>query len=153
MKYIQASSDPWRAGDTAAEHPLLTLAQWQAARDSWPAGRPVGVAMANTDEVEALADDLPRFTLVTLDFPKWTDGRAYSQAHLLRARFRFAGELRATGAVLVDMLPLLQRTGFDAVQLREGQDEAAARRALTLVSEHYQGAIGEPRPLFNRVAA
>jgi uncharacterized protein (DUF934 family) len=87
---------------------------------------------------------------VVLQFPKWTDGRAYSQGHVLRARLRFAGELRASGDVLVDMLPLLARTGFDAVQLRHDQSEDSARRALTLVTDHYQGDVVQTRPLFAR---
>ena len=93
-----------------------------------------------------------RLALIALHFPKWTDGRAYSQARVLRARLRFAGELRATGDVLVDMLPLLSRTGFDAVQLRAGESESSARRALTLVTDHYQGDVHQPRPQFARVA-
>ena len=61
--------------------------------------------------------------------------------------------MRATGDVVVDMAPLLQRTGFDAVQLRDGQSETSARRALDIVSEHYQGDVHETRPLFSRVPA
>lgn len=157
MQFIQASQDRWhrQEGDTPAQptaHALLTLPQWQAVRGSWPADLPVGLALANTDEVEDLAADLPRLALIALHFPKWTDGRAYSQARVLRVRLRFAGELRATGDVLVDMLPLLSRTGFDAVQLRAGESESSARRALTLVTDHYQGDVQQPRPQFARVA-
>ena len=55
-------------------------------RERWPAGMPVGVIVPNDVDVETLRDDLPRLALVALQFPKWTDGRAYSQARLLRAR-------------------------------------------------------------------
>ena len=96
--------------------------------------------------------DLAGVDRIDLQFPKFTDGRAFSQARLLRGRLKFAGELRATGDVLVDMLPLLSRTGFDAVQLRAGENETSARRALTLVTEHYQGDVHQPRPQFARVA-
>lgn len=162
MNFVQAAQDPWRTpvGEYGplpippiAAHSLLTLEQWQAVRGQWPADLPVGLTLANTAEVEDLAEDLPRFALVALQFPKWVDGRAYSQARVLRARLRYAGEVRATGDVVVDMLPLLQRTGFDAVQLRDGQSEASARRALTIVSEHYQGDVHQTRPLFSRVPA
>lgn len=162
IKFVQAAQDPWRAAvgeygphpvPPVAAYSLLTLEQWQAVRDQWPAGLPVGLTLANTAEVEELAKDLPRVALVALQFPKWTDGRAYSQARVLRARLRYAGEVRAMGDVVVDMLPLLQRTGFDAVQLRDGQSEASARRALTIVSEHYQGDVHQTRPLFSRVPA
>jgi uncharacterized protein (DUF934 family) len=81
------------------------------------------------------------------------DGRAYSQAHLLRARLRYAGEIRATGDVVVDMVPLLARTGFSAVQLRDGQSEDTARRLLGQIPAHYQGDVVDARPLFGRLAA
>ncbi|MCA6216329.1 DUF934 domain-containing protein [Ideonella sp. B7] len=157
MQFIQAQQDRWQRldGEGPAQpvaHALLSVAQWQAARATWPADLPVGLALANTDEVEDLASDLPRLALITLPFPKWTDGRAYSQARLLRARLRFAGEIRATGDVLVDMLPLLARTGFTAVVLRAGENEASARRALGLITDHYQGDVREPRPQFARMA-
>ena len=162
MLFVQPAQDPWRQAigefgplpiPPVASHSLLTLEQWQAVRQSWPEGLPVGVTLTNTAEVEDLAEDLPRLALVALQFPKWVDGRAYSQARVLRARLRYAGQVRATGDVVVDMLPLLHRTGFDAVQLRDGQSEASARRALQIITEHYQGDVHETRPLFSRVPA
>jgi uncharacterized protein (DUF934 family) len=132
---------------------LLTLVQWQAVREAWPASVPVGVLLPNTVDVEEIAEDLPRFALVALEFPKWVDGRAYSQAHVLRSRLRYAGEIRATGEVVVDMLPLLQRTGFDAVVLREGERRESAERALGFFPAHYQGDVLQPKPLFAREAA
>jgi uncharacterized protein (DUF934 family) len=109
--------------------------------------------LANDADVETIVDQLPGLSLITLQFPKWTDGRAYSQAHLLRSRYRFAGEIRATGDVLVDMLPLLARTGFDSVQLREGQSVEAAQRALGFFDGHYQGDVSETKPVFARELA
>jgi uncharacterized protein (DUF934 family) len=132
---------------------LLGLEQWHAVREHWPAGLNTCLALANTADVLALQGDLPRLSLIVLHFPKWTDGRAYSQARLLRSRLGFAGQLRAEGDVLVDMLPLLQRTGFDAVQLRADQDIAAARRALGFFAGHYQADTKTPAPHFARQAA
>ena len=159
MKFIQRATDAWLllpdseiAGP--APHRLLTLAQWEAVRDSWPADVAVGVLLPNTADVETLAADLPRFALVALEFPKWVDGRAYSQAHVLRARLRYAGEIRATGDVVVDMMPLLQRCGVDAVVLREGERQASAERALGFFpAGHYQGDVLQPKPLFAREVA
>ncbi len=159
MKYIDVHKDRWHAlgGEdgppvsiTPAAHLLLDLAQWHAVRAHWPAGMPVGLKLANDQDVEDVAADLGRFELVALHFPKWVDGRAYSQARLLRSRYRFAGELRATGEVLVDMLPLLARTGFDAVVLRADQSVDAAERALRFFPGHYQGDAADNRPLFAR---
>ena len=130
MKFIDPHKDQWHAlggedGPAAcinpAPHLLLGVEQWHAFRAQWPAGMPVGVVLANDAEVKEIAADLPRLSLIALNFPKWVDGRAYSQAHTLRARYRYAGEVRATGEVLVDMVLLLQRTGFDAAMLRADQ--------------------------------
>ena len=159
MKFIDRSKDAWTllpdseiAGP--GPHRLLTLVQWEAVRDSWPADVPLGVLLPNTADVEALAADLPRLALVALEFPKWVDGRAYSQAHVLRARLRYAGEIRATGDVVVDMMPLLQRCGVDAVVLREGQRQASAECALGFFPQgHYQGDVLQPQPHFAREVA
>jgi uncharacterized protein (DUF934 family) len=160
MKFIDSSTrprDPWHSleGDdgpvvtlTPGPHLLLTLYQWHSARSQWPEGLAVGLKLENDVEVGEIAADLPRLALVALQFPKWTDGRAYSQAHLLRSRHRFAGEVRALGDVLVDMLPLLQRTGFDAVVMRADQSRDAAERALGFFSGHYQGDTQDHLPLF-----
>jgi uncharacterized protein (DUF934 family) len=129
---------------------LLPWAQWPVLRERWPRGARVGVVLPNTVDVSHLRSELHRWSVVALQFPKWTDGRAYSQARLLRSRLGYAGQIRATGEVLVDMLPLLQRTGFDAVQLRRDQRIESAVRALGFFSGHYQGDVVEPRPAFAR---
>jgi uncharacterized protein (DUF934 family) len=85
---------------------------------------------------------------IDLHFPKFTDGRAYSQAFLLRRRLGFTGELRATGDVLVDQLQLMQRSGFDSAVLRADQSLAAAERALALFADFYQGDAAHPQPHF-----
>jgi uncharacterized protein (DUF934 family) len=158
MRFVDSAQDRWQPPSDTDDAPfaqaMLSLDQWPALRNNWPASMPVGVVIANTVDVETLADDLPRWSLVALQFPKWTDGRAYSQARLLRARLRYTGEVRATGEVLVDMLPLMARTGFDAALLRADQSLANARRALGFFAEgHYQGDVTETRPRFARPAA
>jgi uncharacterized protein (DUF934 family) len=107
---------------------------------------PGALVLSNTDNVLALGETLRQVDVVVLNFPKWTDGRAYSQAVLLRGRLRYAGEIHATGDVLVDMLPLLRRCGFDAVQLRADQSTEVARRTLGLFPGHYQGDAAGGRP-------
>jgi uncharacterized protein (DUF934 family) len=156
MKYVAASLDPWRTPPDAAPTPraqaLLTLPQWHAVQRVWPKGLTVGVLLGNDDLVSCIKQDLGRLTLIALHFPKWTDGRAYTQARLLRTRLNFQGELRATGDVVVDMLPLLHRTGFDAVQLRADQQQATAERVLHAFEAHYQADVHEARPLHARSA-
>lgn len=96
---------------------LVSLERWRAERERLLARpSPVGVSLKNTQAVADIAEDLPRLQLVALEFPGYRDGRAYSQARLIRERFRYAGELRATGQVLRDQILFMLRCGFDAFQ-------------------------------------
>jgi uncharacterized protein (DUF934 family) len=106
--------------------------------DTTAALPPDALLLDNHADVLALAGSIHQHPSVVLQFPKWTDGRAYSQAVLLRGRLRYAGEIRAIGEVLADMLPLLRRCGFDAVQMRADQSLATAQRALGYFDNHYQ---------------
>jgi uncharacterized protein (DUF934 family) len=76
---------------------------------------------------------------IDLHFPKFTDGRAYSQAFLLRRRIGFAGELRATGDVLVDQVVQMQRCGFSSAVLRADQDRDVAKQQFKHFDSFYQG--------------
>jgi uncharacterized protein (DUF934 family) len=107
----------------------------------------------NDTDVTALPGDVLASRSIALRFPKWTDGRAYSQARLLRTRLAFKGELRAIGDVVVDMLPLLERTGFDAVVLRADQKRSSADRVMRPFTAHYQADVHEARPRYARPAA
>ena len=102
--------------------------------------------LANTDRPEALAPDLARLKLIVLHFPKFTDGRAYSQARTLRGRLGYRGELRATGQVLRDQLPFLLRCGFDSFESDQPGFGPALARARTLFSVVYQGAEDDRTP-------
>lgn len=84
---------------------------------------------------------------VKLHFPKFTDGRAYSQAFVLRRR-GFQGDIRATGDVLVDQLLQMQRSGFSSAVLRADQNPALAARLLTQFDGFYQGDAVQPAPHF-----
>jgi uncharacterized protein (DUF934 family) len=92
------------------------------------------LTLANTDDVLQLGDKLAGIRLVVLHFPKFTDGRAYSQARLLRERLGYSGGLRATGAVFLDQLPFLLRCGFDSFESEQrGFGEALARAPFSVV--------------------
>ncbi|MCX7692877.1 DUF934 domain-containing protein [Tepidimonas taiwanensis] len=149
LHFIDPHTDPWRiAPEAPAPQPaaglLLRPEQWRAVRTTWPAEVPVGVLWPNDTDITGIAPDLPRLDLIALHFPKWTDGRAYSQARLLRGRWRFRGQIRATGDVIADMAPLLWRCGFDAVVLRAGESVAVAQRALHAFDAHYQPDVRHP---------
>ncbi|MBB1073689.1 DUF934 domain-containing protein [Rhodoferax sp. 4810] len=90
---------------------------------------------------------------IELAFPKFTDGRAYSQAFLLRRRLGFTGDLRATGDVLVDQLQQMQRCGFSSAVLRADQDLATAQRQLERFDGFYQGDARQVQPPFATAGA
>ena len=98
----------------------------------------------------AAAGTLQGVERVELNFPKFTDGRAFSQAVLLRRRYGFTGDIRATGDVLIDQLVQMARSGFTSAVLAEGIDPAAAERQFARYQAFYQGDALEPRPLFAR---
>ena len=89
---------------------------------------------------------------VDLQFPKFSDGRAFSQAFVLSRRLGFRGEIRATGDVLIDQLVQMQRTGFTAAVLRADQDIADAQRQFDRYAGFYQGDAVRAQPLFREVA-
>jgi uncharacterized protein (DUF934 family) len=101
--------------------------------------------LANDREVAEIADDLHRLDAVVLEFPAFKDGRAYSQARLLRQRHGYTGEIRATGEVLQDQAIFLVRCGFDAFDV----DDHTAERwqaALRRISVVYQPAADDSTP-------
>ncbi len=109
--------------------------------------------IANDVDPLALQAEIAKAKVIDLHFPKFTDGRAYSQAALIRKRLGFTGELRATGDVLIDQLQLMQRTGFSTAVLREGQSKATGEKMLALFSDFYQGDVVHPAPHFAKKAA
>ena len=108
--------------------------------------------LAISNDADPRQVSLDGITRVDLHFPKFTDGRAYSQAFLLRRRLGFAGEIRATGDVLIDQLVQLQRSGFDVAVLREDQDIAHAQRQFDRFGAFYQGDAVTTAPHFLRAA-
>lgn len=105
--------------------------------------------IANTEDASTVA--LEGVTRIDLSFPKFTDGRAYSQAFMLR-RQGFKGEIRATGDVLIDQLVQMQRMGFDAAVLRADQNPDIAQKQFDRFAAFYQGDAVTRSPLFSRSA-
>ena len=146
-----------KEGETAESIPLpataqlLPLAVWLARRDEIiRIGIAHGVWLDADEGPEAIAGDLGHFAVIGVNFPKFTDGRSYSTARLLRERYGFQGEVRAVGDVLQDQLYFMKRCGIDAYALREDKDFTAALASLNDFSESYQAAADQPQPLFRR---
>jgi uncharacterized protein (DUF934 family) len=102
------------------------------------------LVLSNTEDVLKLGDRLIGVNLIVLDFPKFTDGRAYTQARLLRERLGYVGELRASGAVYIDQLPFLLRCGFDSFASSQKGFADAIAKARELFSVVYQP-VGDGR--------
>lgn len=155
IKNRQIVEDHWQTVADDAEYPagplIVSLTRWRQERAALLArGEPLGVRLPNTADVADLADDLPVLALVALEFPKFADGRAYSQARLLRERYGYQGEIRATGEVLRDQLFFMARSGFDAFELRAERSLEDALEAFDEFSDSYQPAADQPLPLYRR---
>jgi len=148
--------DPWARPAATAEPgagPLIvSKARFVAERAQLLArAAPLGLHLESGAAVDDLAPDVTRFALIALDFPKFSDGRSFSTARLLREKYGFAGELRAVGNVLADQIPFLRRVGFDAFEVTH----LPTRRALSAgriaeVRLHYQPALDAAPALAHR---
>ena len=155
IKHRRIVEDRWQHVADDADPPagpvIVSLARWRRERAALlERGEPVGVRLPNTANVADVAGDLPVLALVALEFPKFTDGRAYSQARLLRERYGYRGEIRAVGDVLRDQLFFMARSGFDAFELRADRSLEDALAAFDDFSESYQPAADQPLPLYRR---
>ena len=98
----------------------------------------VGVIWPNNRDLDDLVPYLDRLAAVALVFPSFRDGRAYSQARLLRERHRYDGEMRATGQVLRDQFVFMSRAGFDAFEVKKDTDADAFAATMKRYSVFYQ---------------
>lgn len=128
---------------------ILPLALWLQRRIEQHPARD-GVWLGPDDEVERLTPWFEQAALIVLDFPSFRDGRAYSQAYLLRTRLGWSGELRAIGDVLRDQLSHMRQCGFDSFAVRADKCADDALKGLAGMSVLYGRSVIEPRPLFRR---
>ena len=119
---------------------IVSLARWRAEQASIAAlGVPVGVKLLPGEALDGSTDDIARLGVIALVFPKFTDGRAYSTARHLRDVLDYRGEIRATGDVLLDQLPLMLRCGFNAFEIVNAATLRALEQApVPAVSRIYQ---------------
>ena len=158
IRYGRIEPDPWRfldaeeaAGPLPPAHAAVPLAAWRARRPEFLArAGATGVWLEPGDDLGGIAPDLGRLALVAVRFPKFTDGRGYSIATLLRTRHAYSGELRAIGDVGRDQLFALARVGFDAFVLPPHRDPEAALASFRDFGMAYQASADSPLPLFRR---
>jgi uncharacterized protein (DUF934 family) len=130
---------------------IVTLARWRAERAALLAAHPaVAVLVPNTEDIEAVYPEIADRPLIALQFPTFTDGRALSQAVVLRKRLGFGRELRAVGDVIRDLVFWLGRCGFDSIVPRKDQSLEGCRVALHELQVAYQAAADEHTPVWVR---
>lgn len=124
----------------------VSFARWKKANGELHARNgQLGLRLPNDTPPEEVAPDLGRFDIIVLNFPKFTDGRAYSQARLLRTRYGYRGELRASGNVLRDQLLFMRRCGFNSFVVDERAVREDWAKAFAEFDVFYQGAA-DSRP-------
>jgi len=138
------TTDDWILVADDAELPadgkaVVSLKRWQEQKAQLEQrNAPLGLSLPNTAAPEELNGDVHRFALIALNFPKFSDGRAYSQARVLREHLGYQGELRATGQVLRDQLLYMHRAGFDAFEINRPDAEKVFKAALQEMTVFYQ---------------
>jgi uncharacterized protein (DUF934 family) len=138
IKNKAVSDDSWtHVGDDeelpVEESIIISLNRWKNEHEALSKrNAPLGIRLASDQPPLEIEDDLSKFDVIALDFPAFTDGRAYSYARLLRERYGFSGEIRAVGNVLRDQLDLMHRCGFDAFEVA---DEKSAEKWLDAIAE------------------
>ena len=148
--------DAWMtAGDAEAlgdDPVIVTKARWLAERAQL-AGRqaPIGLRLDPGESLDDIAPDVQRFALIALSFPKYSDGRAFSTATLLREKYGYRGELRAIGNVLNDQIPLMARVGFDSFAVSHVPTRVAlVNKRIAEVNLYYQPAVRNEAPFGTR---
>jgi uncharacterized protein (DUF934 family) len=138
--------DPWthlpdEVAIPASGPVIVGLKRWREERDVLLKRKdPVGVRLQSDHVAGDVADDLDSLGVVALAFPVYRDGRAYTNARRLRERHGFKGEIRAIGNVLRDQYLFMQRCGFDALEVKEGETEEDWEKATNAFSDFYQPA-------------
>ncbi len=128
---------------------LVSFARFQAEGEGWLAeGRRMGVWLSAVEPVEGLAYDLPRISLVALEFAKFRDGRAFSAATLLRQRYGYAGQIRAVGEVLRDLAKDMVRCGFDSFEPADDSTPEQWAASAFRFRHVYQSAADRRAPAF-----
>lgn len=135
-----------------AGHIVVPLDWWLAERNAFDGSNaPIGIRVEPGTKIEEFAGDIPRLSLIVLAFPKFGDGRAFSTAQLLRTRFGFRGELRASGDILLDQIQPLLRCGFDSFEIGDEATIASLKRgALPGVKHFYQPSLALEAPAGTR---
>lgn len=141
--------------DLRQDNIILPYSVWLANQDELSqrvSEGKIGLLLEGDHNLQEQNEGIADFALITINFPGFMDGRGFSVARLLRERYGFTGELRASGGVIRDQLCYLQRCGFSSFDLDADINIEAAVESLNDFSEGYQISVDLPTPLFRRRA-
>ncbi|MEP2943793.1 MAG: DUF934 domain-containing protein [Hyphomicrobiales bacterium] len=139
--FYKDSFNAFEEGGARAGDLIIDFAAFEAHDWSSHEGR-LGLSIHAGDDIEAIAAKLDAFDLVVVNFPSFADGRAFSIARLIRDKYEFSGEIRATGAYILDQMPLLQRCGVSTFEITsEALKTGLERGAWPDVPRYYQFAL------------
>jgi uncharacterized protein (DUF934 family) len=156
LKNGKLTDDPWvhiadEVAVPASGGVIVGLKRWRAEREKLLKRKdPVGVRLQSDHTAGDVADDLDHLGVVALAFPSFADGRAYTNARRLRERHGYTGEIRAIGNVLPDQYLFMQRCGFDALEVREGDKEEDWQRATGAITVFYQPAADDKETVLQK---
>lgn len=138
--------DPW------AGREIVAMREWKARREAGTLPSPLGLWLEPGLEIETLGLDFAAVDLVSISFPKFTDGRGYSLGWLLRRRLNFRGEMRAVGDVLFDQMQLMVRCGFDSFEVTDAATLKLLQngREIATIDRFYQPGLEQEIPVGTR---
>ncbi len=145
-------ANPWvvlEAGriDQLADHSLVHVSDWATAAQS---RKICGLWLSADDGLDALPSSIKTIPVVAINFPAFMDGRGFSIARQIREQKNYEGELRAIGNFFQDQVFMMKRCGFDAYLVSDDANLESYKTTLGILTDYYQAAVDEPRPLFRR---
>jgi uncharacterized protein (DUF934 family) len=152
LKHGEFIPNPWIIAEEGAaeiinDYTLVHVNDWPQAAQS---GKICGVWLAVDNNLDQLPSVLKNIPVIAIKFPAFMDGRGFSLARQLREQKNYDGELRAIGQFFQDQVFMMKRCGFDAYLVPEDADIDSYKTTFGLLTDYYQAAVDEPRPLFRR---
>ena len=145
IKDKQVIQDDWLfiSDDTPlkADYNIVSIARWQQQRNQLSQTKNLGLRLEPDVMIEDIADDLSHFQLIQLFFPVFTDGRAFTHARLLRSRYGFTGDIRASGDFMRDQVFYLNRVGVSSFELNDQENALQVMQSMHDFSVDYQESV------------
>jgi len=145
IKDKQVIQDDWLfiSDDTPlkADYNIVSIARWQQQRNQLSQTKNLGLRLEPDVAIEDIANDLSHFQLVQLFFPVFTDGRAFTHARLLRSRYGFTGDIRASGDFMRDQVFYLNRVGVSSFELNDQENALQVMQSMHDFSVDYQESV------------